>query len=161
MHDFTRPSTNPLRRTPGVLPTPTWRLEPTPSRRDVMRRGIVLLSTDAAAAVFIDAVVEDLVPSERKTMTLSSARTCIAVLGGAQRRRMLVVDGNPTDLSLGRLLEAVRMLDPELPIVLVRPTSEHPLSPGFGAHVVHAPLIRLAIEQLLAALLRTGPQDKR
>lgn len=126
-----------------------------------MRRGVVLLSTDAAAAAFIDAVIEDLAPAEGRAMVLSSGRTCIAVLGGAERRRLLVVDGNPPDLSLGRLLEAVRMLDPELPIVLVRPTSENPLCPGFGAHVVHAPIIRLAIEQLLVELLRTRPQDKK
>jgi hypothetical protein len=127
----------------------------------VTRRGVVLLSTDAAAAAFIDAVIEDLAPVEGRTMMLTAGRTCIAVLGGAERRRLLVVDGNPPDLSLGRLLEAVRMLDPELPLVLVRPTSETPLCPGFGAHVVHAPLIRLTIEQLLAELLRTRPQDRR
>lgn len=144
-------------RPPGA--PPTHRPAPAQRSKDVRRRGVVLLSTDAAATAFIDAVVEDLVPAEGRTMSLSSGRTCIAVLGGAERRRILVVDGNPPDLSLGRLLEAVRMLDPELPIVLVRPTSENPLCPGFGAHVVHAPLIRLAIEQLLVELLRTRPQD--
>lgn len=164
-HDSVKYAVDSSSRASGPLGPfgPGGRARPGPARpgKDLLRRGVVLLSTDAGAAAFIDAVIEDLAPAEGGTMTLSSGRTCIAVVGGAERRRLLVVDGNPPDLSLGRLLEAVRMLDPELPIVLVRPTSENPLCPGFGAHVVHAPLIRLAIEQLLVTLLRTGLQDRK
>jgi hypothetical protein len=84
------------------------------------RRGVVLLSADGGAGAFVDDFLEEVAPGERRAVRVATARTCVAAVSLPVRRRLLIIDGVPPDCSIGCLVEAVQLADPELPILVVR-----------------------------------------
>jgi hypothetical protein len=105
------------------------------------RRGVIVLSSDCAAKAFVDELLEDTPTDERDALLVTDARTCIAVLACSLRRRLLIVDGTPQPLSAGALVEAVRLIDRELPILLVRHDWHGQAITHDGIRIVPGPLI--------------------
>ena len=120
------------------------------------RTDVVVLSSDWLVAAFVDDILAEIEPVDRCCIAVDCARTCIAVVGAAQRRRLLVIDGDPPDLTASALIDAVRTTDPSLPIVLVRhgwnrtPTSQN------GVHVRPDPFVTRPMQMLLIELLRAS-----
>lgn len=106
---------------------------------------------------FVDDILAEMEPSDRHCVQLRRARTCIAIVGVSRRRRLLVIDGEPPDLRASALIDAVRMTDPTLPIVLVRYGWERQPVVQNGVHVRPAPLVCRPIHELLIALLSGQP----
>ena len=115
-----------------------------------MRQGVVLCSTDSTAAAF----VRDLVEYVRAAPLLwtERGRTCVAVASGTRRRRLVIIDGDPPDQSMGTLIEAIRLVDTDVPIVLVGAQA------GVGSKLGRVvactgPLVRSTTEQILLVVL--------
>jgi hypothetical protein len=70
--------------------------------------------------MFVDDLLAEMDPGERRCVKVGRGRCCLAAVGASVRRRLLIIDGDPPDLSAGVLIEMVQMTDPQLPIVLVR-----------------------------------------
>jgi hypothetical protein len=107
------------------------------------RSGVVVLSADCGAKAVLDDLLEDVVVDDSGVLLVCHARTCIAVMNSSLRRRLLVVDGAPDDLSAGGLIEAVHMTDPELPIVLVLDGASGPKVHN-RVRIVPGPLVSIA-----------------
>jgi len=119
------------------------------------RQGVVLLSPHPTFASFLQHLVEEHAREERRLLEVSTGRDCVAVVNGSRRRRLLVVDGEPPDVSASHLIKAIRTVDPRLPIVLVRlPRGDKPVvRQGNNVHVV-ARGPGVPVESLIADLLR-------
>jgi hypothetical protein len=119
------------------------------------RRGVVLVTTDASAAAFFDELIEDHAPAEGRAMRLRPGLVCIAAVGGSHRRRLVVIDGEPADIRASALIEAIRVVDGSVPIVLVRYDAasgdEHSLRDG--VLVVGGPFVSPTLERVVSRLL--------
>jgi hypothetical protein len=73
----------------------------------------------------------------------------MAVVGASLRRRLLIIDGEPHDMAASALVEAVKMTDPGLPIVLVRYGWDAPPTVHNGVHVCPGPFVCGPMQQLL------------
>jgi hypothetical protein len=120
------------------------------------RAGVIVLSLDSAAKAFVDDVLDDVAPAEGESIGVSCARTCLAVLGLPVRRRMLVIDGAPPDLTVNALLEAVRVVDSELPVLLIRYEFAGPPRTHGRVLIVPGPLVSCAGATALERLLAMG-----
>lgn len=150
-----------------------------------MRQGIVLVSGDSTAATFLNGLLEDHFPGGLGSLIeVDRGRTCLAAVGGSRQRRLVIIDGEPPDISAGALLDAIRLADPDVPIVLVQsPTNETTVldgivkvypqpfasgvfdsgsgalsgaSPG-GLHILNGPFTRDSIGRSLVELLCERP----
>lgn len=120
------------------------------------RMGVVVLSSDPSSTAFVDDILAEMEPVDRRSIAVDRARTCIAVVGVAQRRRILVIDGEPPDLTASALIDAVRTIDPQLPIVLVRyGWNRAPISHN-GVHVRPDPFVTRAMHERLIELLEVS-----
>ncbi|MGZ3442921.1 MAG: hypothetical protein ACXVDD_25545 [Polyangia bacterium] len=120
-----------------------------------------MLSANPSTVAFVDDILAEMEPSDRRCVQLRRARTCIAVVGMSRRRRLLMIDGEPPDLTSSALIDAVQMTDPTLPIVLVRYGWERQPVVQDGVHVQPAPLVCRPIHELLIALLAAQPPVRR
>jgi len=117
--------------------------------------GVLLLASDAWPKAFVDAVLDELGGDEGGSIVVGSGRTCLAALGMPVRRRALVVDDAPRDIAVGSLVEAARMIDPELPVLLVRYGWLGPPCEVDGVHIRPGPLVSQAGAEALKELLGT------
>jgi hypothetical protein len=126
------------------------------------RRGVVLVSEDSGAAAFVQDIVEQHAPEESSAIELGSGKKCIAVVNGSRRRRLVIIDGEPSDLSAGALIEGIRLVDSMIRILLVRTDRDRgSVSPSAmgGVHVVAGPFVSLAVERCLVDLLQWDPRE--
>jgi hypothetical protein len=123
---------------------------------DRARRGVVLVTSDASAGAFFDELLHDYAPAEGRALRLRPGLACIAAVGGTHRRRLLVIDGDSSDVPASSLIEAVRVVDDGLPIVLISHRGgDRP--PGGGVVVLRGPLVSLSTERLISELLGEQP----
>jgi hypothetical protein len=120
------------------------------------RRGVVVLSAEPSAAAFVNDILAEMVPTERRTIRVHCGRTCIAAVGPPGRRRLLLVDGEPPDLSAGVLIESVKMSDPQLPIVFVRRGWDRPPLIHNGVRVLPGPFVSRPVQALIIELLASA-----
>jgi hypothetical protein len=119
---------------------------------------VVVLSLDSSSVAFVDDILAEMEPVDRRSIAVDCARTCIAVVGAALQRRLLVIDGEPPDLTASALIDAVQTIDPELPIVLVRPGWNRAPVSHHGVHVYPGPFATRALHaRLLEVLEATQP----
>jgi hypothetical protein len=118
---------------------------------------VVVLGSDSSAKAFIDDCLDELAPEECEAIAIDNARTCVALLGIPVPRRLLIVDGAPPDMGAASLYEAVRLIDRELPILLVRYRWEGPAWEGDRVYVRPGPLVSRVGLCEVARLLATGP----
>jgi hypothetical protein len=120
-----------------------------------MRVGVVLLAADSRAKPFVDDVLDEVAPEDAKAIAVNCGRTCLAALALPISRRLLIVDGAPPDVGVGALVEAVKLVDPELPILVIRHDWSGPARQFGRVRVQPGPLISsagaLAMERLLDA----------
>lgn len=122
----------------------------------MIRKGVVVLSSDSSATAFVDDILAEMEVVDRRSIAVDCARTCIVAVGGALRRRLLVIDGEPPDLTASALIDAVRTIDARLPIVLVRHDwNRAPISQN-GVHVRPHPFVTRAMHERLIEVLRGG-----
>jgi hypothetical protein len=119
----------------------------------MIRAGIVVLSTASSTGAFVDDILAEMEPAERRSIAVGCARTCIAAVEAAVRRRLLIVDGEPPDLTASALIEAVKTTDPRLPIVLVRHGWDRAPIVHNGVHVRPGPFVCRPTHALLLELL--------
>jgi hypothetical protein len=117
------------------------------------RSGVVVLSSDSSAPAFVDDILAEMEVVDRRSIVVDCARTCIAIVGGSQRRRLLVIDGEPPDLTASALVDAARTVDPRLPIVLVRYDWNRSPASANGVHVYPDPFATRAMQERLIELL--------
>jgi hypothetical protein len=117
------------------------------------RRGVLVLSADSLAATFVDDVLAEMLSRERRSIKMRRARTCIAAVGAPVRRRLLIVDGEPPDLSASVVIEAVKLSDPQLPIVLVRHDWSQPPLVHNGVRVCPGPFVSRCVQKNIIELL--------
>lgn len=117
------------------------------------RRGVIVLSADSGLKPFIDDVLEEVAPDEGESMELSRGRTCLALLSTHLRRRLLIIDGALPDIGVGALIEAIRLVDAELPVLLVRYGWAGPPRVHQGTHVHPGPLVSQSGVSTLTRLL--------
>jgi hypothetical protein len=120
------------------------------------RSGVVVLSLDSSVTAFVDDILAEMETVDRRSVAVDDARTCLAIVGGARRRRLLVIDGEPFGLTASALIDAVRTIDPRLPIVLVRHGWDR--SPVYqnGVNVRPGPFVTQAMHALLIELLEAS-----
>ncbi len=118
------------------------------------RFGVILLSADSAAAAFVDGLLDEIGQRGTPVVVVDCARSCAAAASGSRRRRLLVLDGIPKDLGAGAVIEAVRLVDPALPIVLVREGWQGPPIVRAGTVVLPGPLVSQTAALVLRDLLR-------
>lgn len=118
---------------------------------------MVVLSEEGFAAAFVDDVLAEMAPAERRSIRVRRARTCIAAVGAPVWRRLLIIDGEPSDLSAGVLIESIKMSDPQLPIVLVRHGWNRPPVVHNGVHVRPGPFVGRPMQELIIELLAKDP----
>jgi hypothetical protein len=114
---------------------------------------VLVVSADRVAAAFVEDILAEMAPKERRCIQLRRGRTCVAAVGTPVWRRLLIIDGEPSDLSAGVLIELVRIRDPTLPIVLVRHGWKGPAVIHDGVHVHPGPIMSRPIHELLIGLL--------
>ncbi len=118
------------------------------------RRGVVLLSLDGGTKAFVDDFLDEVAPEEGQAICVHSARICVAALNLPVHRRLLVIDGAPPDSGAGSLIEAVQLIDPALPILLVRyGWSGAPIVRG-NVLIHPGPLVSSGCAAALASLMR-------
>jgi hypothetical protein len=126
------------------------------------RRGVVLVSGDSSAAAFLADLVEEHAPGDGHPLELTRGATSVAAVGRSRRCRLIVIDGEPPDISAGALIEAIRVADPTIPILLIRYSpnrSRGAKAPLNGVHVEEGPFVRCGIEGRLVSLLRSGKSE--
>jgi hypothetical protein len=119
------------------------------------RASVVVLSDTLLAVALVNDLLEEMRPDER-AVGVDSARTCIATLSCPVRRRMLIIDGAPPDLGAGPLIEAIRLVDPAIPIVFIRHGWEGPPTVHNAVYVQPGPLVSSTNVLLLERLLGTS-----
>ncbi len=120
------------------------------------RRGVVLLSEDSGAKAFVDDFLDEVAPEEGEAICVCSARTCIATLSLPVQRRLLIIDGAPSDLGAGALIEAVQLVDPGLPILFVRYGWGGPAVDNGPVCIHPGPLVSSSCAAALVSLLRSA-----
>lgn len=111
---------------------------------EVMRQGIVVVSSDPT----IVGLVATISRSPGFAIASSTAVKCVALCNGSLRRQLLILDDARSEISVSRIIESVRLVDPDLPIVVVR-RDRTEATTNHGVHVVG----ERALESVLAKLL--------
>lgn len=114
------------------------------------RHGCVAVSSDSSTIAILQQVLLEHDPQE--TIERCCGGTCIATCTGSQRRRLVVLDGEPPDVSASRVIEAVRVVDSVIPIVFIRHDRDGERSFD-GVHVIGRLDGREALKQLLVQLV--------
>lgn len=120
------------------------------------RAGVIVLTSDSSTTAFVDDILAEMEVVDRRSIAVDYGRTCITVVGGALRRRLLVIDGEPPDLTASVLIDAVRTIDPQLPIVLVRHGWNRAPIAQNGVYVRPDPFVSRAMQELLIEILRAS-----
>ena len=124
------------------------------------RSGVVIVSSDEAATNFLQTVLEGHARTDAPAVVYAEGKSCLASLAGSQRRRLVVVDGKPPDVSVANLVETIRVVDPHIPIVLVRPlesSSEGAADACVGIYIINGPLAGTSAECTLVDALQPYP----
>jgi len=117
---------------------------------------VVLVSGDSAARAFLVDVLDEHFPEEGPPLELTSGVTSAAVVGGSRRCRLVVIDGEPPDISASALIEAIRVADRMIPVLLIRYSPDRGMDakpPLEGVCIERGPLVRSGIEERLVSLL--------
>jgi hypothetical protein len=120
------------------------------------RSGVVVLSLDSSVTAFVDDILAEMEAVDRRSVAVDDARTCLAIVGGARRRRLLVINGEPLGLTASALIDAVRTIDPGLPIVLVRRDWNRSPVHQNGVYVRPGPFVTRGMHALLIELLEAS-----
>ncbi len=120
------------------------------------RHGCVVVSSDSSIVEILQSTLLEHDPSE--TIERCGGGTCIASCTGSRRRRLIVVDGEPHDVSASRVIEAVRVVDSVIPIVFIRHDRDG-ASSFDGVHVIGRSDGREALKQLLVQLVVSSVQS--
>ncbi|WP_394842379.1 hypothetical protein LZC95_35580 [Pendulispora brunnea] len=86
--------------------------------KNMNRRDVVLLSANPILASSLQRVVREYAPEER-LLVMRTWRECIAAVNGSRRRRVVIVDDDSPGPSAGRLIEALRLVDAGIFVVVV------------------------------------------
>jgi hypothetical protein len=115
---------------------------------------VVVLSGNSSAVALVDDLLAEMTPDEC-ALGVRCGKACTAALASPVRRRMLVVDGPPSDFGPGSLVEAVRIVDRTIPIVFIRSDWEGQPTVRDAVYIQPGPFVSAGTVLLLEHVFRT------